>query len=191
LGLLAGGSTLAMLGLTFLGHAGSNLAIIFVAATLYGIGKSYFWPTSLAIASERFPKGGALTLNALGGIGMLAVGIIGGPLIGRMQSSAAQQALEAKSTALYAQVAKPDHYILGDYTSVDAEKVKTLPNAADVSQTVESAKQSALANIAIFPAIMLLCYIGLLLYFKTQGGYKAVHLSGEQMAGGIEGAAEA
>ena len=191
IGVLAGGATLAILGLTFLGHAGSNLGIIFVAATLYGCGKSYFWPTSLAIASERFPRGGALTLNALGGIGMLAVGIIGGPLIGRMQEASAQKALEGQSSALYTQISKPDKYILGDYTSVDSDKVKGLPNAAEITQTVGDAKQAALANMAIFPLVMLLAYIGLLAYFKTQGGYKAVHLSGEEMAGGIEGAAEA
>ncbi len=65
-----------------------------LAATLYGIGKTFFWPTTLGIVSEQFPKGGALTLNAIAGIGMLTVGIIGGPLIGRMQEGAAEKAIE-------------------------------------------------------------------------------------------------
>lgn len=47
------------------------------AATIYALGKTFFWPTMLGVAAERFPKGGALTLNAIGGMGMLSVGVIG------------------------------------------------------------------------------------------------------------------
>ncbi|MEY2428106.1 MAG: hypothetical protein QOJ40_991, partial [Verrucomicrobiota bacterium] len=35
---------------------------------------------------------------------------------------------------------------------------------------------SALGKMAMFPAFMLCGYIGLMLYFKSKGGYKAVHL---------------
>ena len=34
------------------------------AATVYGIGKTFLWPTMLGVVSERFPRGGALTLGA-------------------------------------------------------------------------------------------------------------------------------
>ena len=60
--------------------------VIFAAATLYGIGKTFFWPTMLGVVSEQTPKGGALTLNAISGIGMLAVGTLGFPYIGALQS---------------------------------------------------------------------------------------------------------
>ena len=81
LGLLATCAGLAVLGLAWLSTA-SGMLVIFAAATLYGIGKTFFWPTTLGVVSEQFPKGGALTLNAIAGIGMLSVGIVGGPLIG-------------------------------------------------------------------------------------------------------------
>ena len=42
----------------------------------------------LGIVSEQCPKGGALTLNAIAGIGMLSVGIVGQPLIGKMTEDA-------------------------------------------------------------------------------------------------------
>ena len=42
-----------------------------LAATVYGCGKTFFWPTMLGVVSERFPKGGAMTLGITGGIGML------------------------------------------------------------------------------------------------------------------------
>jgi MFS family permease len=66
---------LAVIGLTSLAGA-SSLVAIFIAATVYAFGKTFFWPTTLAVVSEQTPKGGALTLNAIGGIGMLAVGIL-------------------------------------------------------------------------------------------------------------------
>ncbi|MEE2623427.1 MAG: MFS transporter, partial [Verrucomicrobiota bacterium] len=81
LGLLATCAGLAMVGLMLLSVT-TTLVAIFAAATLYGIGKTFFWPTTLGVVSEQFPKGGALTLNAIAGIGMLSVGIVGGPLIG-------------------------------------------------------------------------------------------------------------
>ena len=63
------------------------LGIIFAAATLFGVGITFFWPTILGLTSEQCPHGGALTLNAMGGIGMLAVGILGAPFLGYMQES--------------------------------------------------------------------------------------------------------
>jgi MFS family permease len=54
----------------------------FAAATLFGIGKTFFWPTMLGVTSERFPKGGALLLAIMGGAGNLAVAFLL-PAIGR------------------------------------------------------------------------------------------------------------
>ena len=57
---------------------------IVVAATVYSFGKAFFWPTSLGVVSEQSPRGGAITLNVVAGIGMLGAGVIGGPLIGQV-----------------------------------------------------------------------------------------------------------
>ena len=80
LGLLCVSSAIAAVGLYFLSV--STGVTILLAATLYGLGKSFFWPTMLGVAAEQFPRGGALTLNTLGGLGMLAVGVLGGPVPG-------------------------------------------------------------------------------------------------------------
>ena len=53
-----------------------------IAATVYAMGKTFLWPTMLAVVSDRFPKGGAITIGAVGGVGMLSAGILGGPGIG-------------------------------------------------------------------------------------------------------------
>ncbi len=180
IGLLIVSAALAILGLFFLAGA-KGMAVIFVFATLYGFGKTFFWPTMLGVVSEQCPKGGALTLNAIAGIGMLTVGIIGGPLIGKMQEDSAKKALDAD---LYAQISVENSYFLGEYTAVDPAKVTALGEdaAAETNEKIKVAKQGALANITIFPIGMLIAYIALALYFKGRGGYKSVELGGGDAA---------
>jgi MFS family permease len=48
----------------------------FAAATVFGVGKTYFWPVMLGVTAERFPKGGALALAIMGGTGNLSVAFI-------------------------------------------------------------------------------------------------------------------
>ncbi len=76
LGLLFASAVLATIGLYMLGSVATGMAIL-LAGTIYGIGKTFFWPNMLAVVSERFPRGGAPTLGADGGIGMLSAGLLG------------------------------------------------------------------------------------------------------------------
>jgi MFS family permease len=177
LGLLAVCAALAVGGLYWLSTV-ETLAMIFVAATFYGVAKTYFWPTMLGVVAEQFPKGGAVTLNAIAGIGMLTVGIIGGPLIGKMQEDSARVAVTEQMPGVYEQVQKESEYFLGKYTAVDDDKLKALAaeQAEQAGGVIKSAKQGALAKVVVFPLFMLVCYLILIAYFQTQGGYSAVHL---------------
>ena len=47
--------------------------LAFGAATVWGIGVCYLWPTMLAITSERFPRGGAMALGLMGFAGGMAI----------------------------------------------------------------------------------------------------------------------
>lgn len=74
-GLLTISGVLAAAGL--FGLAGvSTPAQAFLAATIFGIGKTYFWPTMLGVTSELFPRGGALLLAIMGGTGNLATALV-------------------------------------------------------------------------------------------------------------------
>lgn len=183
LGLLATCSCLAMAGLLALSTA-QGMVAIFAAATLYGVGKTFFWPTSLGVVAEQFPKGGALTLNAVSGIGMLTVGVLGGPLIGAMQEDSARNALEQKVPGVYETISKSDTYFLGKYTAVDEEKVKAMPEdqRGVIQHVSKSAKQGALRKMVVFPLIMLVCYLGMIAWFRSRGGYKPVDLLGGDKA---------
>tara|TARA_Y100000588_G_C14192404_1_gene898607 strand:- start:383 stop:1699 length:1317 start_codon:yes stop_codon:yes gene_type:complete len=176
LGLLAASAILAVLGLYLLSFA-TGMVMIFACATLYGFGKTFFWPTTLGVVSEQCPKGGALTLNAIAGIGMLAVGILGGPVIGKMTEDSIKLSVD-EGSGIYEKISKNDTYFLGDYTAVDGDKVKELDekNKTAVEADIQKGKQGSLASVAIFPFFMLICYIALILHFKKKGGYKPVEL---------------
>lgn len=62
----------AGVGLYLLSLADSPL-LAFGAATIWGIGVCYMWPTMLAIVAERFPRGGAMALGLMGFAGGMSI----------------------------------------------------------------------------------------------------------------------
>ena len=74
-GLLAICSALTAAGLFALAGVRTP-AQAFLAATIFGVGKTFFWPTMLAVTAERFPRGGAFLLAMMGGAGNLATALI-------------------------------------------------------------------------------------------------------------------
>ena len=182
LGLLATCAVVAAVGLFFLSKA-TGIAIL-LAATLYGVGKTFFWPTSLGVVAEQFPRGGALTLNAVAGVGMLAVGIVGNPFLGYFQDTAVNSNLvaydEANNTDLHGRYVTLDKSgVFGRYEALDGAALAEAPEAdrATIAQLQSGAKKDALKTVAIFPIFMLLCYLGLIFYFRSKGGYKPVELT--------------
>jgi len=71
-GLLWISCLLAALGLVLLSVASSRITGL-LAATVWGVGVCYMWPTMLAAASERFPRGGALLMGLMGTGGTLSI----------------------------------------------------------------------------------------------------------------------
>ncbi len=183
IGLLIVSSILAIAGLTALSKTGnSGLGMIFAAATLYGFGKTFFWPTMLGITAEQSPKGGALTLNAISGVGMLAVGILGFPFIGYLQEKTSTDVLAKSAPAVMQQVGAEKSYVLGKYTGIDPvqeEKITAPAEKTAIAEAKKAGQFSALGSMAAFPTIMLVCYVLIWAYFKSKGGYKAVELSAD------------
>jgi len=184
LGLLSVCSIIAAAGLYLLSFSAG--AMILVAATIFGLGKTFFWPTMLGVVAERFPKGGALTLNITGGVGMIGAGVIGAVILGFVQDKNIDSRLNAydqvHQTELHSTFATEEKTsIFGDYQAVD--QVKLEEASTEERQTViaiqEDAKKDALKTIALFPIGMLVCYLLLMLYFKSKGGYRAVTLEEE------------
>jgi MFS family permease len=218
LGLLFTSTVLGSIGLTLLGHA-DTAAFCIAAATVYAIGKTFMWPTLLAVASEQFPKGGAIVIGAMGGVGMLSAGLLGGPGIGFNQDVYATQKLTSENPGVYDRYkANSQNEFLGmKTTGLDGAKVAVLadngeelshdmqvkkddPNIQSLAKWWDNAKTTAktdqplvtdaglyggrmaLRITAVLPAVQAVILLGLLLYFKSKGGYKQVHIEGQGAA---------
>ena len=232
LGLLCLSGILGCIGLTMLGNAGSVIGCV-IAATVYACGKTFLWPTMLAVASERFPKGGAVAIGLMGGMGMLSAGLLGGPAIGYKQDYFASKDLQSKAPETYARyaVADPKGFlflpaikgldgakvgVLGDNGKElgnvgealkkdsktdenhaalakwwDESKAASEKDAPSVTAATLEGGRMALKVTAAVPALMALLYLGIILYFKATGGYKALHVEEETMTGGVQGSMEA
>ncbi len=181
LGLLAVSALLATLGLIFLSKA-TGITIL-LAATLYALGKTFFWPTTLGVVSEQFPRGGALTLNAIAGVGMLAVGTFGNPILGNIQDRYVTDNIqvydEDNNANLYdTYVIDEKRSIIGKYMAVNSDKLADAPDAEKsvITDLQLKGKKETLWKVALLPIIMFICYIGLIFYFRSKGGYKATEI---------------
>jgi len=254
LGVLFTCAVLAAVGLLFLSKAAG--AAILVAATIYGVGKTFFWPVTLGLCAERFPRGGALTLNAVSGVGMLGVGIIGSQILGFWQDTSIDRELLARDKAAHARLMAKEEKrsVFGHYRSLDQKAVnevadklalfaarsatpyeqklaqdpayqtlvrnaydhlvrkegdtsaksfeemhkalaelKVLVDKAEadivakdqalLDDVTTAAKRSVMGRVAALPAIMAVCYLALILYFVSKGGYKAIDLMAEKGGG--------
>ncbi len=141
LGLLFCSATVACVGLLMLGSVESAV-LVWVAVTVYGLGKTFFWPTMLGVVGERFPRGGAVTMGAIGGIGMLSAGLLGGPGIGYKQDFYASRFLQEASMPTYERYAAQSESRFGPFPKIrglDGAKVGVLlepDGAAELGRSV-------------------------------------------------------
>jgi len=146
-GLLWVSSLLAAIGLVLLSIANSPV-MGFVAATIWGTGVCYMWPTMLAAASERYPRGGAFAMGMIGSAGSLSI-LFFLPFIG------------SKFDETAARVAG------------GVEKFKAL---AEGSPAMEAAKtvaaQESFQFVARLPVILLVVFGLVWLNDRRNGGFK-------------------
>lgn len=158
-GLMCISSVLAGVGLYGLSLADSPVTGI-LAATVWGFGVCFMWPTMLGITSERFPKGGALTMGLVGSVGNFIIVFALG-WIGHVYD-------------LYTKAALPAGSDLADM----AKQAATNPA---VQATLDQARTTAapmafrfVGLAAIFPLIAFGIWW---MIDKQKGGYQAVKLT--------------
>jgi MFS family permease len=204
-GILLTCAILACVGLNLTSMVDSFFMAI-LALTVYGVGKTFFWPTMLAVASDRFPRTGAVAISIMGGIGMMSAGLIGSPGLGYCKDRFAGEALQSTNPSLFAEykAEKPSKFLIfPDATGLDGKKLgavqdkltkareelakagNTNPKAAFEKLTPEektvydasiTGDRKTLVADSAIPATMAVIYLALLIYFKAIGGYKPVHL---------------
>jgi len=193
-GLLLLSSAFSIVGLFALSVT-SGVAVFF-AFIFYAVGQTFYWPTMLGFVAEQFPKGGAMSLNTVSAMGLLTVGIFGFPFLGAVQDSINAQAMEQQEPALV-QTIQNEQRTFGDdeqkpiyveknlfgvnYSSINAEAFLAQPEmtpgaGATLQEELKKTGRSTLKVAAILPAIMALSFLLILLWFRSQGGYRPVIL---------------
>jgi hypothetical protein len=186
-------SILAIIGL-YAASGVTGITMAFGAMLIYSIGKTFFWPTMLAVVSDRFPRTGAVAMSIMGGIAMLSVGQLGGPGLGygkdrftaeHMQANGQGAILEANKAE------KQSKWLQFDAVSaLDGKKLEEAKSTAKEQRTPEqqamvdaeiAGSRKLLKTDAMLPIGMAVIYLFLLFYFKSIGGYKALHID-EQKA---------
>ncbi len=187
-GLLLVCSVLAAIGLQ-LASGMQTFAMALVALGIYSLGKTFFWPTMLAIASDRFPRTGAIAISIMGGLGMLSAGIIGGPGLGYGKDRFSAEALQASNPAAYneAKAAEPSKFFfVDDAYAIDGKKLsdakdakQRTPAQAAMVAADQAGDRKTLEADSFIPLAMAVIYLGLFLYFKSIGGYKVLNIDEE------------
>lgn len=75
IGMMLASVVLAAIGLMMLSVA-STKGMAYASATVFYLGCCFMWPTMLGITSERFPRGGALTMGLMGCAGQFVLGLV-------------------------------------------------------------------------------------------------------------------
>jgi MFS family permease len=183
IGLLLLSSALAFVGLQ-LASGMTSFGLALVALGIYALGKTFFWPTMLAVVGDRFPRSGAVAMSIMGGIGMLSAGLLGGPGLGYAKDRFTAENLPAHIVEAN-KAEKPSTFLfLKPVTAVDGAKLEAAKKAGDQG-TIEQKKivwanqqgdRATLKADSYIPLTMAGIYLLLLLYFKSIGGYRAVKI---------------
>jgi MFS family permease len=151
IGLLWLSCLLAALGLVALSYANSPVMGM-LAATLWGTGVCYMWPTMLATASERFPRGGALLMGLMGTAGTLSTQFML-PIMGSIYDTTKVSA--AGGPAAFAALQ---------------------PGSEELNRVLGIAAQTSFRYVAILPAILLIVFGAIWLYDRSRGGFKPTRI---------------
>jgi MFS family permease len=144
-GLLWCSCLLASLGLLALSVANSPV-MGFLAATVWGVGVCYMWPTMLAAASERFPRGGAFLMGLVGFAGCLSIYFVL-PLMGGIFDAAKIAAAGGE------------------------EAFKQLSGDA-LNDVLVRASTASFRVVAVMPALLLFVFGAVWLSDRAKGGFK-------------------
>lgn len=164
------------------------------ALAVYAVGKTFFWPTMLAVASDRFPRCGAIAISIMGGLGMMSAGLVGSPGLGYAKDRFSGEALAKTDAAVYEsyKAGTASQWLFFDKVhGIDGQKLEAInkltandrtPEQQQVLDSYVSGNRKTLKVDSFIPATMALIYLVILIYFKSIGGYRPVHLEGTSAA---------
>ncbi|MEM9418315.1 MAG: MFS transporter [Planctomycetota bacterium] len=155
--------------------------VVWLAFVLYAVGQTFYWPTVLGFTAERYPRGGALTLNTVSAIGLLSVGIIGAPILGAFSDNHTVNNVKEISETVYEASKTEQSFFGATYDSIDRTAASEAAEAAgladEYNEAINNASRQSLRTTAIsFPLVMGICFALIALWFRARGGYKPILL---------------
>jgi MFS family permease len=154
IGLLFVCALLAVLGLNLV-SAVSAFGPALGALLVYAFGKTFFWPTMLAVVSDRFPRTGGIAISLMGGVGMMSAGLIGGPGLGYFKDRFAAEELAKKDAAIHAEWTAGENtskfLVFEEVKSIDPAKLeaaKAAAGAKKLAATLTEAGKEVPAEVA-------------------------------------------
>jgi len=185
IGLLFICSVLAVIGLRLVSGI-ETFAGAMITLAVYALGKTFFWPTMLAVVGDRFPRTGAVAMSIMGGIGMMSAGLLGGPGLGYAKDRFTAEHLMNTAPAVYAEYKAPTpsrFLFLEEVHGLDGTKLSQAQTAATKTPEQQTVAQASIAGDretlkadSYIPAAMAVVYLLLFFYFRTIGGYRPVHI---------------
>jgi MFS family permease len=151
-GVLLVSAILSALGLYLLSNVSGNM--VFVAAFIFGMGVTYFWPTMLGFVSENIPESGALGMNLMGGAGMFAVSIYMMFMGGFYDNIITKQLPAGVSVDAYRSAAAGT------------------PEATAFAQATAVAGPEVIKATLIIPIILIVAFAGLYFYMRNRKNAK-------------------
>jgi hypothetical protein len=161
------------------------------------VGQTFYWPSVLGFVAERFPKGGALTLNTVSAIGLLTVGIFGFPFLGAVQDHYNAVAVLEAQPALVQKIQSENRMVDGalivaetnlfgvGYSTIKHDAIMAQPEFPEegketLKATLSQTGRSTLRVATWLPISMVIGFALMMLWFKKNGGYKPIILSEEK-----------
>lgn len=141
IGMLWGSVGIATAGLLLLAVADSPATGI-AAATVWGLGVCFLWPTMLANVSERYPRGGELFIGLLGFAGAMSIQFVL-PALGRIFDEAKHAAAGGPSA----------------FESLSGEALE---------EVLRAASTASFQSLAWFPAVLVVVFGAIALYDRAR-----------------------
>ncbi len=189
IGLLVICASLAVVGLNLVSGITTFVSAM-LALAVYALGKTFFWPTMLAVIGDRFPRTGAIAMSIMGGIGMMSAGLLGGPGLGYAKDRYTVEHLKSTHADVYeaSKAAKPSGFLfLEPVTGLDGTKLAEAQAAKDKTPAQKALSESSIVGDRLtlkadsfIPAAMAVIYLLLLIYFKSIGGYRPLTISDQR-----------
>lgn len=149
-GLLLVSSVLTAVGLYMLGVANSPMTAL-LAATVWGAGVCFIWPTMLAVAADQYPRSGAWGIGLIGTAGALSIYFVL-PRLGALYDRAKLEAAGG------------------------AEALAAL-SGPEMDGVLAEAARVSFHTVAILPVILVFVFGGLWLYGRSSRAQRAAMAS--------------